>query len=114
MYVIIRGQPMAKAKAAAGSRFAIEAWKLASVVLKSTGKSKTAGLSFRRRRSSTVAGAPSFIAALRLTSVPGNPTLAARRAKSGQATRPEISTLLRAGKMPAVAAGDSFEGAEAE
>src|SRR4051812_42858948 len=109
----MRGQPIAAANAAAGSSFAIEAWNLSSVVRKSTGKSKTAGLRFSVRSNSTVAGAPSFIAALRLTSVPGNPTLAAKRAKSGQGTRPEISTLFRAGNIPRLAARERARGAEA-
>src|SRR3954468_16775468 len=109
----MRGQPIAAANWAAGSSLAIEASKLASVVRKSTGKSRVAGLRFRLLRSSSVAAAPSFIAVPRLTSVPGNPTFAAKRAKSGQGTRPDTSTLLSAGNIVRGAARDRAKGAEA-
>jgi hypothetical protein len=60
-----------------------------------------------------VAGAPSRMAPFRFTSVPGHPTFAARRANSGHSTRPEISTLFRAGNIPPLAARESAAGAEA-
>ena len=93
--VIMRGQPMAAEKDAASGSFSRSLRKASSSLRNSVGRLTAAGLIFRSSRRLLVAGRPAFMAAERSTSTPGKPTFAAKRANSGQATRPSTMVGLR-------------------
>ena len=73
--------------------------KVASSFRNSTGKSMTAGLILRPASRSLVALTPACMAGRGMMSVPGKPICAARRAKSGQGTRPCNRTLFKERNM---------------
>src|SRR5690348_2595960 len=73
----------------------------------------TAGLIFRLESRWLVAFTPAFMAGRSMMSVPGNPVLAARRAKSGHGTRPCNKTLFKERYMPGASAKAREKGAAA-
>src|SRR6185312_779670 len=88
----MRGQAVAAADSAVGAGFGSDASKAASSFRNSTGKSTTAGRTFKLCSKERVAATPSCIAAATITSTPGKPTLAASFANSGHLTRPLTRT----------------------